>query len=1096
MMNFRLLKCLSCAGCSFFLWPFLVGCLLLATGNSSWSVAEEPVKTINAEGTEEFFETRIRPVLVDVCLQCHNETKSSGGFQVVSRELLLSGGDSGASIEIGDSNSSLLIKAIRRDHDVSAMPPEKSKALREDQVNDFKRWIDAGAFWPEKVGRFTTEKHWAFEPLKNAAIPDVKNTNSIQTVVDAFILARQEQGKLVPARPADRRTLLRRATFDLTGLPPTPQEMDAFVNDNSPEAFSKVIDRLLDSKAYGERWGRHWLDVVRYADTAGETADYPVPLAYRYRNYVIDAFNNDKPYDRFIQEQIAGDILAMNEAEDRYAENVTATGYLAISRRFGFDSENYHHLTIQDTIDTLGQSVMGMTLGCARCHDHKFDAVTLKDYYALYGIFESTRYAFPGSEQKPRVRSMLPLVAPKEAQKIWRDYRFELAALSRNLQQSNQGVPNAVLKSLSDYDGDFELQAPAAGGSRGVLVPPWSYTGNIEVSNAAQSPFQNIYPTGRVGAMVPSQATPYRVTQAIHPTRDHNNAKHVYVSLDFRTGASVNDAEVAHRFAIGDADHHPAAGVMIFSNRLQWDGVLLDKSSLELKADLWYSLHLTLDLDKRSVTGILYDSTGKRDLGTMEMSTSWSGKLNRVWLESSAPKADVANQPAYSALAIDNIAIEEDPLASPEERLPSTINGKTEVDLAQLQAELAKLVGLGGDFESQSESKPLRAPWNGGPNSVVTLSTLSQSPFLNHFAKGRLGVKMPNRAEYDGFGCTFSDVVTPEKSKQYVGFDFRCSDVSRGGDGSWRYYIGHGPGQSAAVELFFNGRLFFQRKGTEISQVGELVAGEWYQVQLELDLPNRKYEGKLIHHAGQVDFAGDFAAGWDGKMDYTFVDSYGHIGGVRPALDIDNFILSDQTLTPIAASVAIVGDVEREVKQARIGELSEAIEAIQTNSSRWASELKTLIESGPMEMTYGVFEGTPANSRIQKRGEPDQLGDEVPRGFIAVLQKDQPAAKFTGSGRLELAQWLTSPEHPLTARVMVNRIWQYHFGRGLVKTPNDFGVRGTRPTHPELLDFLAIEFIRNKWSIKAMHRLIMNSATYQQSCDLEPAMQTLAAERD
>ena len=163
----------------------------------------------------------------------------------------------------------------------------------------------------------------------------------------------------------------------------------AFEQDVSPQAFETVVDRLLKSAAYGERWGRHWLDVVRYADTAGETADYPVPLAWRYRNYVIDAFNNDKPYDQFLREQIAGDVIAQRtrSVSERYSEQVIATGFLAISRRFGFDSENYHHLTIQDTIDTLGQTVLGLSLGCARCHDHKFDAVSMSDYYALYGIF-------------------------------------------------------------------------------------------------------------------------------------------------------------------------------------------------------------------------------------------------------------------------------------------------------------------------------------------------------------------------------------------------------------------------------------------------------------------------------------------------------------------------------------------------------------------------------------------------------------------------------------------------------------------------------------------------------------------------------------
>ena len=186
---------------------------------------------------------------------------------------------------------------------------------------------------------------------------------------------------------------------------------------------------MLASPQYGERWGRHWLDLVRYADTAGETADYPVPVAWRYRNWVIDAFNADKPYDEFLREQIAGDILARRGPRELYAGRVTATGYLAISRRFGFDSENYHHLTIQDTIDTLGQTVLGLTLGCARCHAHKFDPVSMDDYYALYGIFESTRYAFPGSEQKQKSRALVPLVPPEESLPKWRDFDARVARL-------------------------------------------------------------------------------------------------------------------------------------------------------------------------------------------------------------------------------------------------------------------------------------------------------------------------------------------------------------------------------------------------------------------------------------------------------------------------------------------------------------------------------------------------------------------------------------------------------------------------------------------------------------------------------------------
>ena len=220
----------------------------------------------------------------------------------------------------------------------------------------------------------------------------------------------QKKG-LTPLGPADRRTLIRRATFDLTGLPPTPEEVEAFLADRSPDAFAKVVDRLLASPRYGERWGRHWLDVVRYADSAGENSDHPLPHAWRYRNWVIDAFNRDQPYDEFIREQIAGDLLAKQGPPEKAADRIVATGYLAIARRFGHEIDKDIHLTLEDAIDTLGKSVLGLTIGCARCHTHKYDPITAEDYYALYGILASTKFSFPGCEPAQQPRDLVPLAA-------------------------------------------------------------------------------------------------------------------------------------------------------------------------------------------------------------------------------------------------------------------------------------------------------------------------------------------------------------------------------------------------------------------------------------------------------------------------------------------------------------------------------------------------------------------------------------------------------------------------------------------------------------------------------------------------------------
>lgn len=404
-----------------------------------------------------FFEQHVRPLLIKSCLHCHGPKKQESGLRLDSRTALMRGGDDGPVVVPGKPERSKLVKVIRHEGDVQ-MPP--TGRLADDQVRALVRWVEMGAPWTGDVpaakvrGGEITEadrRFWSFRPVRRPPVPSVRDTGWCESPVDRFILARLEEKGLRPAPQADRRVLIRRVTFDLTGLPPTPEEVDAFESDHSPGAWTRLVDRLLASSAYGERWGRHWLDIVRYADTAGETADYPVREAYLYRNWVIGAFNRDMPYDQFLREQIAGDILAASAPAEKWADLVTATGFLAISRRFGFDPENYHHLTIQDTIDTVGQAVLGLSLGCARCHHHKFDPVTTADYYALYGIFASTVYAFPGSEEKKRPRDFVPLVPPAEAEMRARTQEKELARLSAELAalEKDRASVEATLKKAS-----------------------------------------------------------------------------------------------------------------------------------------------------------------------------------------------------------------------------------------------------------------------------------------------------------------------------------------------------------------------------------------------------------------------------------------------------------------------------------------------------------------------------------------------------------------------------------------------------------------------------------------------------------------------
>ena len=429
-------------------------------------------------------------------------------------------------------------------------------------------------------------------------------------------------------------------------------------------------------------------------------------------------------------------------------------------------------------------------------------------------------------------------------------------------------------------------------------------------------------------------------------------------------------------------------------------------------------------------------------------------------------------------IEFDNLGLQETPISPATTKSSIVVPTASELDPIALSAKLEEFVGFDGDFEMQTNDSAPSKPWNAGPNSVVKLFSDSQSPFRNLFPRGELGIHTPNREEYDGFGHAFP-ALKPGADRVFAGFDFRCRSINAGGEGTWRYYLGHGPGNSAAVELFFNGDRFFRRSAGSIEPVGHLAVGEWYQVQLSLDLKAKTYAGVLSSRLGKTDFTGELAAVWDGTIDYTFIDSFGQIRGVRPSLDADNFILGDRPLPPFDAQPLVRENRSSDARRIEVAVIRKQFAALQTHVDDLKRELDTRLINGPFAMTYGVVEGTPHNTRLQLRGEPDQLADEVPRGFITVLGGEPLSPEARGSGRLELARWLTSPINPLTARVMVNRIWQYHFGRGIVKTPNDFGVRGLPPTDPDLLDHLATAFVRSGWSVKAMHRLIMRSATYQ-----------------
>ncbi len=405
----------------------------------------------------QFFETKVRPLLADECFRCHGEKKQNNGLRLDSAAAIRDGGKTGPALVPGKPGESLLIKAIN--HDGPKMPP-KTK-LKPEEIAALTEWVKMGAPWPAETKpvagrtREITEadrQFWAFRPVADPPVPAVKDAAWPKNPIDHFILAALEAKGLKPVSPADKRTLIRRATFDLTGLPPTPEEIGAFLADNTPDAFAKVVDRLLASPAYGERWGRHWLDVVRYADTAGDNSDYPVPQLYKSRNWVIQAFNQDKPYDQFVREQLAGDLMGgATEAERR--ERIVATGYLGNTRRFGsYEMTRYPwHLTIEDSIDNLGRTFLGLTINCSRCHDHKFDPITMEDYYGLYGFFQSTRYPWPGIELDKVPKDLVPLVPPEQFDAVVKERAKKTDGLNERvmrLEEQSKDATNVFLREM------------------------------------------------------------------------------------------------------------------------------------------------------------------------------------------------------------------------------------------------------------------------------------------------------------------------------------------------------------------------------------------------------------------------------------------------------------------------------------------------------------------------------------------------------------------------------------------------------------------------------------------------------------------------
>jgi len=806
-----------------------------------------------------------------------------------------------------------------------------------------------------KAGR----ESWAFSAPKDPPVPVVKDPAWCQSPIDHFVLARLESQGLKPARPADKRTLIRRAYFDLIGLPPTPEQVNEFLQDDSPQAFAKVVDRLLASPQYGERWARHWLDVVRYTDSfdaRGVASAGDVKYAWRYRDWVVKAFNEDLPYDQFVTDQIAGDLLPQKTKAQPNADGIVATGIYVMGNWPGGDADREKMMTdiVDDQIDVTGRAFLGLTLACARCHDHKFDPISQRDYYGLAGIFFSSHFLpSPGSKTSGSPLVVTPIATPEQLRHR-EEYAANLASLEKRLAQETDDRYAKLAHQMLPKAGEYLAAARAC-----------------TAGSEAQ-----------------------RVEFATERKLD---AEVLGRWIDY-LGASLNGRPVRKVFTSAVENAGGMQGVS------EWKGAdgRPDPCVIANNNDHPVSFS-TLTIPAKSLSVHPGRKTG--------VAVGWTSPvIGRVRVRGRVIDADPNCGDGIDwriererAGAIETLAAGSFPNGSTQQF--SQGEGGTKLDLIDVQtADVLQLtVFPKADYTCDSTIVELQIGELEGQNRVWNLTHDVVPNLLTN----------PHADSY-GNAKTWQFSEAGEESKSGVA----------------------GPGSRLAAWLA-------NPSDQALSQVTASLLATDADAPASRSGPDAKLYQDLMNPRGPF---------WS--------EARKKLAGLPPE------------------------------SKAELERLSTELQGFKKQAPPPIDEANALLEGGVPQSQYAGIH----DSHLMQRGRYDRQAEIVPRGFPQLLAADNPPKSFQGSGRLELARWIASPANPMTAKVMVNRIWQHHFGDGIVRTPNNFGKLGIAPTHPELLDYLARRFVESGWSIKSMHRLIMLSSAYQQSSVPDP--QTYRADPD
>ncbi len=868
----------------------------------------------NADATE-FFEKHIRPVLAAECYECHGEKKAKGGLRVHTREALLKGGDTGPAVVPGAPNKSLLIRAISHKDPDLEMPKDRPR-LDEKTMQAFVRWVKDGVPFPdaEVAATVTAEswestfarrkQWWSLQPVHKPVLPSVKNRGWSSHPVDQFILARLEGAGLQPASSAEKRVLLRRITFALTGLPPTVEETDGFLADRSADAYSKVVDRLLASPRFGEHWARHWMDLIRYAESHGSEGDPVVPWAWRFRDYLIRAFNADVPYDQFIREQIAGDLLPKPRYNPQERLNESMLGiahYRMVEHGYQpVDELDEQVKFVDNQIDVLGKTFQALTISCARCHDHKFDAISQKDFYALYGIFASSRPA-----------------------QVTIDVPEQLALLKPELTRLKQQIKSSIADVWLNATNQFTAKLADL-----LRIPPKS----TPTSTNAPPP------------------EPWETAWADAAT---NTANPLHILA--RAG-SLSSADLRSEWARQTA---------------YWQNELRERKAF----NAWHFTNAWV------LSGDDYEQWFKHGSGLPE-SPSAAGEFS---LE---PSGDQIVSGIYPAGVFTHL------LARRHHGVLTSPRLKIETSYISVRAL--------GDKDSSMRLLVENYPLSGG-----------RFPSVRPKKNGMTWLRM-DTAYWKGShayfeAATAEDLTTYSKSAE-------DGDVKPSGS-----YFG------IDRIVIHDGK---ESPKEEVIPILPLLAG---------DAPTSAEELISRYAASLTEIISSWRRGGSLTDDQTAYFDFFVRHGFLP-----NNLSKLSSLQPL-------------VKQYR----------------------KLEAEVPGPRRAPGLLEGCGFDQAFFPRGDHNRPGEPVPRHYLTALGS-QPY-RTALSGRLELADEIASANNPLTARVMVNRIWYHLFGRGVVASVDNFGRMGSNPTHPELLDYLAVRFVEHGWSVKDMIRFLVTSRTFQMS---------------